>query len=133
MFNYFQNIFGLSQKEPSNIKPMKLYFDKLKTIFLEIKVNNKHTCESLHMEYHNDLGKKIAEISLKNTTDRKYTISKTNYSFYAIDDANKLTTIHLKLLDKPWNYLTIPTVSLYYLDEISKGYQPQDNSILIIL
>lgn len=134
MFNYLQNIFSISQKESSELsnKTIKLYFDKSKRIYLDINIRNRQTCEQLHMEYHNDIGKKIAEISLKNAIDRKYTISKTNYSFYVIDDTNKLTTIHLKLFDTPWNYLTVPTTSLYYLDEISKSSHPQENCIIHI-
>ena len=112
MINFFKNIFtstpGKKIINNKNDDFIKLYFDRNKLIFMDVKILS-HTCQELHSLYHNEIS------SVLYNTTQNYKLNTSEYAFVIIDDENIYTEIKLKVSDIPINFLRKKSINLYYL------------------
>ena len=122
MITFFKNIFN-STNQKNKLKDVndnmtRIYFDRYKRNFLEIKIPREFTCQDIHCHYHNDI---LAELMKNNSTNGSNSsfnkiINQNEFAFMIIDDENPYTEIKLKMKDTPCKYLKKKCISLYYLN-----------------
>ena len=108
---FFKKIFVVPEKpsKTSFNSGRVLYFTLDKTKYLPITLSKELTCQALHIQYHNDIGNKIAKLPQLNQT------SKSDLSFIIIDSSNQFNRIKLKQTDIPFKYIT-STSDIYYIN-----------------
>lgn len=120
MMNFFKKIFGKNNETggmQGNI--LKIYFDRTKTKFLDIQLNNDYTLNDIFEHNKEEILKRLHENILLQTND---------YSFVLIDEDSPLTELKLKLIDSPYKFLKRRT-NLYYLkiNEKEKQLESEKN------
>jgi hypothetical protein len=116
--NFFKKIFGKNNEQgglQGNV--LKLFFDRNKTKFLEIQLNNDYSLYDIFEHNKEEILKRLQENIL---------IQKNDYCFVLIDEDSPLTELKLKLIDSPYKFLKKRT-NLYYLN-INEKEKETDNS-----
>lgn len=116
MFSFIKNIFSTNNKNSTYLKEDKyrIYFDREKIHFMEIKISSDMTCQDLHTLHHNDLLTSLMNLNM--TNDNKQILNSADFFLIIIDDDNPLTEIKLKLKDFPLKYMTKRSINLFYLN-----------------
>jgi hypothetical protein len=122
MISFFKNIFQTSnQKNSSKAKAddlTKIYFDRYKKIFLEIKMPKEYTCQDIHIQYHSEILAELMKNNTPNSSSNSFSkiINANEYGFMILDDDNPYTEIKLKMKDIPSKFLKKFSINLFYLN-----------------
>jgi hypothetical protein len=121
MWNKVLNIFKPTNSNKTNANRKeefdKVYFDRAKKSFIEVRLNKDLTCQDIHSIYHNEI---LGEL-MKNNRDNygsssMKTLNANEFSFMIIDDENVFTEIKMKMKDCPWKFIKKKSINLYYLN-----------------
>lgn len=130
MINFFKNIFTPNnskkvETKKSEIDIYKIYFDRNKRSFLELKITKDFSCQDVHSQYHNEI---LAELMKNNSiqNNSKF-INANDFSFMIIDDDNPYSEIKLKMKDFPVKFLKKKTINIYYLNITNKKENGEDD------
>lgn len=126
MLDFFKKIMpNFSNKksnEHSNNDNIKLYLDRKKKTFIQIKIKPDSTCQEIHSAYHSEILSDISQLysasNYNNIAVNQFSKSfnSKDYNFIVIDEENKFIEIKMKEIDCPMKYMVKPSVNLYYLN-----------------
>jgi hypothetical protein len=122
MFNFFKNIFTPTNNKKStssdrNDDKNKIYFERNKENFLEVKIFKEYTCQDIHSQYHSEiLSELMRHNSFSSSTGYNRILNSNEFAFIIIDDENPYCEIKLKMKDNPSRLMNKPSINLYYLN-----------------
>jgi hypothetical protein len=127
MIDFFKNIFN----NPNNKKAInstsddfnRLYLDRNKQIYIQIKLTTDLSCQDIHSYYHNEI---LEEIMKNNQNQINKVLNLNEFSFLIIDSENIYTEIKLKLKDYPFRFMKKRSINLYYINT-NEGLKAQEN------
>lgn len=119
--NFFKNIFTFNSSKKlvsnKNDEMTRLYFDRNKRSYAEIKLTRELNCQDVHSQYHNEILAELMRNNRDSTGNGSNKILNANeFNFMIIDDDNIYTEIKLKLKDTPYKFIKKKSINLYYLN-----------------
>lgn len=122
MINFFKNIFHNSNQKKAQISKSddvtRIYFDRLKRTYLELKIPKEFSCQDIHSNYHNEILGELMRNNSSVTGNGNYSkiLNANEFAFMILDDENPYTEIKLKMKDVPGKFIKKKTINLYYLN-----------------
>lgn len=131
MFNFFKNIFVPTNNKRSSLNKnedkTRIFFDRNKSKFLEIKILKDHTCQDIHSHYHNEILSELMKNNISSSGSNYNRILNSNeFAFIIIDDENLFCEIKLKMKDLPLSFMNKPSINLYYLNTNQNKNEEKD-------
>ena len=113
----FVNIFN-SKKQVNNKTDdgNRIYLDRGKATFLQIKLQLSDTCQDIHINYHNEILGELMKNNQNNGGSFSKIINSNEFSFFIIDDENPYLELKLKMSDVPSKFMKKKNTNLYYLE-----------------
>lgn len=139
MIDFFKKImpnFANKKTLNSNGDTIKLFLDRKRKTFIQIKIYADSTCQEIHSNYHSEIVSFMSQnLSQKkpNNLQEGYfpkNFNSKDFNFILIDEENHFLELKMKEFDFPMKFMTKPTINLFYLNT-AKGLRKEsfDNEL----